>query len=88
MSKPKATVVGAGFVGATTAQRLVEKEIADVVLIDIVDGLPQGKALDMMVKELRQTASAKISNVPADGTTYNTITFQTPIITITRYSRS
>lgn len=48
MGKPKVTVVGAGFVGATTAQRLVEKEIADVVLIDIVDGLPQGKALDMM----------------------------------------
>lgn len=47
-SKPKVTVVGAGFVGATTAQRLVEKEIADVVLIDIVEGLPQGKALDMM----------------------------------------
>ena len=48
MSKPRVTVVGAGFVGATTAQRLVEKEIADVVLIDIVEGLPQGKALDMM----------------------------------------
>ncbi len=48
MKKPRVTVVGAGFVGATTAQRLVEKEIADVVLIDIVDGLPQGKALDMM----------------------------------------
>ena len=48
MSYPKVTVVGAGFVGATTAQRLVEKEIADVVLIDIVEGLPQGKALDMM----------------------------------------
>ena len=48
MSKPKVTVVGAGFVGATTAQRLVEKDIANVVLIDIVDGLPQGKALDMM----------------------------------------
>lgn len=48
MSKPKVTVVGAGFVGATTAQRLVEKEIADVVLIDIVEGMPQGKALDMM----------------------------------------
>ncbi len=46
--KPKVTVVGAGFVGATTAQRIVEKEIADVVLIDIVEGLPQGKALDMM----------------------------------------
>lgn len=47
-NKPKVTVVGAGFVGATTAQRLVEKEIANVVLVDIVDGLPQGKALDMM----------------------------------------
>ena len=48
MNKPKVTVVGAGFVGATTAQRLVEKEIANVVLIDIVEGMPQGKALDMM----------------------------------------
>jgi len=48
MSNLKVTVVGAGFVGATTAQRLVEKEIANVVLIDVVDGLPQGKALDMM----------------------------------------
>ncbi|MBI3313235.1 MAG: malate dehydrogenase [Candidatus Omnitrophica bacterium] len=45
---PKVTVVGAGFVGATTAQRLIEKDIADVVLIDVVEGLPQGKALDMM----------------------------------------
>lgn len=48
MSKSKVTVVGAGFVGATTAQRIVEKNLADVVLADIVDGLPQGKALDMM----------------------------------------
>ncbi len=47
-SSHKVTVVGAGFVGATTAQRIVEKELADVVLIDIVEGLPQGKALDMM----------------------------------------
>lgn len=48
MSMPKVTVVGAGFVGATAAQRIVEKDLADVVLIDIVEGLPQGKALDMM----------------------------------------
>ena len=48
MKKPKVTVVGGGFVGATTAQRIVEKEIANVVLIDIVEGMPQGKALDMM----------------------------------------
>lgn len=46
--KPKVTVVGAGFVGATAAQRIVEKQLADVVLIDIVEGMPQGKALDMM----------------------------------------
>ncbi len=48
MAKHKVTVVGAGFVGATAAQRIVEKQLADVVLIDIVEGLPQGKALDMM----------------------------------------
>lgn len=47
-SLPKVTVVGAGFVGATAAQRLVEKELAHVVLIDIAEGMPQGKALDMM----------------------------------------
>src|SRR3990170_3608789 len=43
----KITVVGAGNVGATTAQRLAERDYADVVLVDIVEGLPQGKALDM-----------------------------------------
>jgi malate dehydrogenase len=43
----KVTVVGAGNVGATAAQRLAEKQIADVVLVDIVEGVPQGKALDL-----------------------------------------
>jgi malate dehydrogenase len=43
----KVTVIGAGNVGATTAQRLAEKELCDVVLIDIADGLAQGKALDL-----------------------------------------
>jgi len=43
----KVTVVGAGNVGATVAQRLAEKELCDVVLIDIVEGVPQGKALDL-----------------------------------------
>ncbi len=43
----KVTVVGAGNVGATVAQRLAEKELADVFLIDIVEGMPQGKALDL-----------------------------------------
>ena len=44
----KVTVVGAGNVGATTAQRIFDKGYADIVLVDIVDGLPQGKALDML----------------------------------------
>jgi malate dehydrogenase len=43
----KVTVVGAGNVGATAAQRLCEKELCDVILIDIVEGVPQGKALDL-----------------------------------------
>ena len=46
--KSKVTVIGAGNVGATAAQRIVEKQIADVALIDIVPGIPQGKALDIM----------------------------------------
>ena len=45
--RTKVTVIGAGNVGATTAQRLAERGYADIVLVDIVDGLPQGKALDM-----------------------------------------
>ncbi len=43
----KITVIGAGNVGATAAQRIVEKELGDVVLVDVVDGVPQGKGLDM-----------------------------------------
>lgn len=43
----KVTVVGAGNVGATAAQRLAEKRLCDVVLVDIAEGLPQGKALDL-----------------------------------------
>ena len=47
MSRHKVTVIGAGNVGATTAQRIAEAGLADVVLIDIVEGLPQGKGLDL-----------------------------------------
>lgn len=48
MSRKKITVIGAGNVGATTAQRLAEKDFCDVVLLDIVEGMPQGKALDIL----------------------------------------
>lgn len=44
----KVTVIGSGNVGATVAQYVAEKDVADVVLIDIVEGMPQGKALDLM----------------------------------------
>ena len=46
--RAKITVVGAGNVGATLAQRVAERDYADVVVVDIVEGLPQGKALDML----------------------------------------
>ncbi|MEG0476433.1 MAG: malate dehydrogenase [Raoultibacter sp.] len=45
---PKVTIVGAGNVGATAAHIIAAKNLADVVLIDVAEGLPQGKALDMM----------------------------------------
>jgi len=44
----KISIIGAGNVGATSAQRIVERGYADVVLVDIVEGLPQGKALDIL----------------------------------------
>ena len=47
MSRRKITVIGAGHVGATTAQRLAERDYADVVLVDVVEGLAQGTALDL-----------------------------------------
>lgn len=44
----KVSIIGAGMTGSTTAHWLAERELADVVLVDIVDGMPQGKALDLM----------------------------------------
>jgi malate dehydrogenase len=57
----KVTVVGAGNVGASLAQRLVEKEIADVVVIDIIEGIPQGKALDIMESAPVEKFDARMS---------------------------
>jgi malate dehydrogenase len=59
--KQKVTVVGAGNVGATAAQRIVEKELADVALIDIVPGVPQGKALDIMESAPVEKFDARMS---------------------------
>jgi len=48
MRRNKVTIVGAGNVGATCAHWLAAKELCDIVLVDIVEGMPQGKALDLM----------------------------------------
>lgn len=60
--RKKVTVVGGGFVGSTTAQRLVDSGLADVVLTDILEGVPTGKALDML-----ESASISGSSVNAVG---------------------
>jgi len=46
--RKKVTVIGSGNVGATVAQRLADRQLADVVLVDILEGVPQGKGLDML----------------------------------------
>jgi malate dehydrogenase len=48
MARKKVTVIGAGNVGATVAQHVAQKELADVALVDIIEGVPQGKALDLL----------------------------------------
>lgn len=47
-NRKKVTVIGAGFVGSTCAHWIASKELADVVLVDIVEGIPQGKGLDLL----------------------------------------
>jgi len=62
----KVTVVGAGNVGATTAMRIAEKELADVVLIDVLDGVPAGKALDLMEAAPVEKHDSKITGLTND----------------------
>jgi malate dehydrogenase len=68
MARNKVTVIGAGNVGATTAQRIAEAGLADVVLVDIVDGLPQGKGLDLAeaAPVVRHDAAIRGTNDYAD----------------------
>ena len=76
--RPKVTVVGAGNVGASCALRLVDKELADVVLVDIVDGVPQGKALDML-----EAAPIEGSDVHVIGSNDYEATANSDIVVIT-----
>ncbi len=65
---PRVTVVGAGRVGSTLAQRIAEKNLADVILLDIIQGMPQGLALDLMEARGLEVHNRKIigSNDYAD----------------------
>jgi malate dehydrogenase len=74
----KITVVGAGNVGATLAQRLIEKEFADVALVDVVEGIPQGKTLD-----IRQSANALGFTHKLIGSNSYDVTASSDIIVIT-----
>ncbi|MDQ1335987.1 MAG: malate dehydrogenase [Thermodesulfobacteriota bacterium] len=64
--RKKATVIGAGNVGATAAMRLAEKELADVALIDILEGVPAGKALDLTEAGPIEGHDAKIIGASGD----------------------
>jgi malate dehydrogenase len=76
--KTKVTVVGAGNVGATVAQGIALKELADVVLVDIIDGVPQGKSLDM-----NETAPVETYDALLRGTNSYDGTENSDIVVIT-----
>jgi malate dehydrogenase len=78
MARKKVTVVGAGNVGATVAQQVAEKELADVALVDIIEGVPQGKALDLM-----QAGPIEKYNSRITGSNSYDITNDSDIVVIT-----
>jgi malate dehydrogenase len=78
MARNKVTVVGAGNVGATAAQRIADAELADVVMIDIVEGIPQGKGLDML-----EACPISGSDVRIQGTNEYRDTASSDIVVIT-----
>jgi malate dehydrogenase len=80
--RKKVTVVGSGFVGATTAQRIVDKELADVVLADILEGVPAGKALDMLEATSVTRSDAQVQGITTASGDYSA-TANSDIVVIT-----
>jgi malate dehydrogenase len=76
--KNKVSIIGAGMTGATTAHWLAERELADIVLVDIVEGMPQGKALDLM-----QAMPVIGKDVSVAGTSSYEATADSDIVVIT-----
>ena len=69
--RKKVTVVGAGNVGANCALRIASKELADVVLVDVVEGVPQGKALDLLESGPIENYDVKLTGANSYETTAN-----------------
>ena len=78
MARNKVTVIGAGNVGSTVAQRIAEAGLADTILVDIVDGLPQGKGLD-----LAEAAAAVPHDARVVGTNDYAATSGSDIVVVT-----
>jgi malate dehydrogenase len=76
--RKKVTVVGAGNVGANTAQKIAAKELADVVVVDVVEGVPQGKGLDML-----ESAPVEGYDVKITGTNGYEETANSDVVVIT-----
>ena len=78
IQRPKISVIGAGMVGGTVAQLLAQQNYADIVLVDIVDGLPEGKALD-----LEQAGPVLGYDTRVTGTTGYEATADSSVVVIT-----
>ncbi len=78
MSRPKISIIGAGNVGATTAHWIASKELGDVVLLDVVEGMPQGKGLDLL-----ESAPVEGFDVDIKGTNNYEDTKNSDIVVIT-----
>jgi len=80
--RKKVTVVGGGFVGSTAAQRIVDAELADVVLTDILEGVPAGKALDMLESSPLRRTDVRVTGITTATTDYRE-TANSDIVVIT-----
>ena len=80
--RKKVTVVGGGFVGSTTAQRVVDRGLADVVMTDILEGVPAGKALDLLESTPIIRSDAQTQGISTASGTYEA-TANSDIIVIT-----
>jgi malate dehydrogenase len=80
--RKKVTVVGGGFVGSTTAQRIADTELADVVLTDILEGVPEGKALDLLESSPILKTDVHVAGLSTKGGDYRA-TANSDVVVIT-----